>query len=211
MRALNRLTAAKVDKSPPGKYSDGGGLWLYKRPDGGAQWVLRVTIHKSRKEMGLGALQNVSLKEVRLEAEKWRAFARQNINPIKERDRQRREAAKASNTLESVALEAFEVRKAELRQDGKAGQWFIQLKLYVLPKLGRIPVEEIDQRDTKTTLAPIWHPKADTAKKAINRLGIVMQHAAAMGLDVDIQAVAKAKALLGKQRHIVTPIPALPW
>ncbi|NKW71799.1 integrase arm-type DNA-binding domain-containing protein [Rhodobacteraceae bacterium R_SAG10] len=211
MRALNRLTAVKVDKSPPGKYADGGGLWLYKRPDGGAQWVLRITIHGSRKEMGLGALQNVSLKEVRLEAEKWRAFARQNINPIKEREKQRRESAKASNTLADVALEAFDVRKAELRQDGKAGQWFTPLKLHVLPRLGRIPVEEIDQRDIKNTLAPIWHTKADTAKKAINRLGIVMQHAAAMGLDVDIQAVAKAKALLGKQRHTVTPIPALPW
>ena len=122
MRALNRLTATKVDKSPPGKYADGGGLWLYKRPDGGAQWLLRVTMYRSRKEMGLGALRDVSLKEARQEAEKWRAFARQNINPIKEREKQRREAAKASNTLADVALEAFEVRKAELRRDGKAGQ-----------------------------------------------------------------------------------------
>ena len=76
MRSLNRLTAVKADKSPPGKYADGGGLWLYKRPGGGAQWVLRITIHGSRKEMGLGALRDVSLKEARLEAERWRVYAR---------------------------------------------------------------------------------------------------------------------------------------
>ena len=201
----------KAETAKPGKYADGGGLWLYKRPDGGAQWVLRVTVHGSRKEMGLGAFREVSLKEAREQAEKWRAFARQDIDPIKERERQKRSAAKAANSLADVALEAFEVRKAELRQDGKAGQWFAPLKLHVLPKLGRVPIEEIDQRDIRNTLAPIWHEKADTAQKAISRLGIVIRHAAAMGLDVDIQAVAKARALLGKQRHTVTPTPALSW
>jgi integrase len=32
-----------------------------------------------------------------------------------------------------------------------------------------------------------------------------------MGLDVDIQATAKAKALLGKQRHKVSHTPSMPW
>ncbi|WP_366141393.1 hypothetical protein [uncultured Shimia sp.] len=30
-------------------------MWLYKRSDGGAQWVLRVTVFGKRREMGLGA------------------------------------------------------------------------------------------------------------------------------------------------------------
>ncbi len=45
----------------------------------------------------------------------------------------------------------------------------------------------------------------------MNRLGIVLQHAAALGLDVDLQATDKAKALLGAQRHKETHIPAMPW
>lgn len=83
-------------------------------------------------------------------------------------------------TLAMVALEAFEARKAELKNDGKSGRWFSPLELHVLPKIGRVPVEEIDQQDIKTTLAPIWHEKAETARKAMNRLGIVMRYAAAM-------------------------------
>lgn len=112
-------------------------------------------------------------------AEHWRSVVSQGKDPIKER--QRREAAKGDNTLASVAIEAFEARKAELKDDGKAGRWFSPLELHVLPKIGKIPVEEINQQDIKTTLAPIWHEKADTTRKTINRLGIVMRHAAGYG------------------------------
>lgn len=161
--------------------------------------------------MGLGSLQFVSLKEAREEAEKWRSVVRQGLDPIKERERQRREAVRGNHTLNVVAEEAFEARKAELKGDGKAGRWFSPLELHVLPKLGRVPVEEIDQLDVKNALAPIWHTKASTAKKAMNRLGIVLRHAAAMGLDVDIQATEKAKALLGKARHKPKHIPAMAW
>ncbi|MZR11647.1 DUF4102 domain-containing protein [Maritimibacter sp. DP07] len=210
-RALNKLTAAQVKNATPGKYSDGGGLWLHRREDGGAQWFLRVTVHGRRREMGLGSLTYVSLKEAREQADKWRRLARAGKDPIKERERERRLAAREDHTLASIAEEAFEARKAELKGDGKAGRWFSPLELHVLPKIGRVPIEEIDQRDIKNTLAPIWHTKADTARKAMNRLGIVMRHAAAMGLDVDIQATEKAKALLGKSRHKSKHVPALPW
>ena len=36
-----------------------------------------------------------------------------------------------------------------------------------------------------------------------NRLNLVLKHAVAMGLSVDLQAVEKARVLLGKQRHEV--------
>jgi len=50
------MSAAEVKNADPGKHSDGGGLWLVKRDTGGAQWVLRVTVHGRRREMGLGSL-----------------------------------------------------------------------------------------------------------------------------------------------------------
>lgn len=83
-------------------------------------------------------------------------------------------------------------------------------KLHALPKLGKVPVEEIDQQDIKNALAPIWHTKSATAKKAMGRLRIVLRRAAAMGLEVDMQATSKARAMLRKPRHKVTHIPALP-
>ena len=211
MREMNKLSAAFVKSAPEGKHCDGGGLWLHKRADGGAQWVLRVTVHGRRREMGLGPLSEVSLKDARDAADKWRATARDDKDPIKERDRQRREAARNLHLLQDIAVDAFESRKAELKGDGVAGRWFSPLELHVLPKLGKVPVADLDQRDIRDTLAPIWHAKADTARKAMNRLSICLKHAAALGLDVDLQATDKARALLGKHRHKPQNVPALHW
>ncbi|MBP2442862.1 tyrosine-type recombinase/integrase [Rhizobium leguminosarum] len=210
-RELNKLTALFVKNAAPGKHADGGGLWFHKREDGGGQWVLRVTVHGRRREMGLGSAAEVSLKDVRNEAAKWRAVARQNIDPIKERERLKREAARHLHLLEEIAEDAFNSRKAELKGDGTAGRWFTPLKLHVLPKLGKVPVAEVDQIDIRDTLTPIWHKKAETARKALNRLSICFKHAAALGLDVDIQAPEKARALLGQQRHKPANIPAMAW
>ena len=55
------------------------------------------------------------------------------------------------------------------------------------PALGRMPVTDLDQTDLKSVLGPIWHSKPEAARKALNRVGIVLRHAAAMGLDVDLQ------------------------
>jgi integrase len=211
MRAMNRLSARAVTALGPGKYADGAGLWLHKRDDGGGQWVLRVTVHGRRREMGLGSAAQVTLKEAREAAERWRGSVRSNLDPIKERERQRREAARNLHFLKDIALDAFESRKAELKGDGKAGRWFTPLELHVLPKLGGVPVADIDQKDIRDTLAPIWHSKADTARKAMNRLGLCLKHAAALGIDVDLQATDKARALLGKQRHTAEHIPAMAW
>ena len=210
-RAINRLSALAVRTAGPGKYADGGGLWLQKRDGGGGQWFLRVTVHGRRREMGLGSASEVSLKEARDAAAQWRAVVRAGADPIKERQRQRRDAARNLHLLADVARDAFEARKAELRGEGKAGRWFSPLELHVLPKLGKTPISEIDQVNIRDTLKPIWDAKAETAQKAISRLNIVFKHAAALGIEVDLQAIEKARILLGKSRHQKQHIPAMDW
>ena len=211
MRATNRLSSQFVKTAPVGKHCDGAGLWLVKRDDGGAQWVLRVTVHGRRREMGLGGYPALGLANARKLSERWRNVASAGRDPVKEREAEERAARREDITLEILTADAFESRKAELKGDGTAGRWLSPLTIHVLPKLGRVPVTDLDQRDIRDTLAPIWHTKADTARKAMNRLSIVMKHAAALGLDVDLQATEKAKALLGKTRHVPKNIPAMVW
>ncbi|MBB4077324.1 integrase [Bartonella fuyuanensis] len=211
MVLMNRLNARAVSTLGAGKYNDGAGLLLHKRKDGGAQWLYRYTIHGRRREMGLGALRDVSLKQARELATGWRAVLREGRDPIKEREKQKREAISNLHYLKDIALEAFESRKAELKGDGKDGRWFSPLQLHILPKLGCMPVSEITQTEIRNTLAPIWHTKAATANRALIRLNLCLKHAAALGLDVDLQATDKAKALLGKQRHKVINRPAMDW
>jgi len=205
------MSAAEVKTAEPGKHSDGGGLWLVKRDTGGAQSVLRVTVHGRRREMGLGPYPALSLRDTRDSAANWRTLGAQKVDPIKRREKERREAKRNLHILTDIAADAFESRKAELKGDGEAGRWWTPLKLHVLPKLGKVPVAEIDQTNIRDALAPVWHSKADTAKKTLNRLASCLKHGAALGLDVDLQATDKARVLLGKQRHKVTNVPSMPW
>ncbi|MEW9838345.1 tyrosine-type recombinase/integrase [Mesorhizobium marinum] len=211
MGALNKLVAKRLTTLPPGKHEDGGGLRLVRRADGGSWWVLRITTLGRRREMGLGSFPAVSLAEARRAADDARALVRSGKDPIKERDRNRREAIRNLHLLNEVAKDAFEARKTSLKGDGTAGRWFSPVELHILPKLGKMPVAEISQTDIRDCLKPIWRTKAKTAEKAIQRLSIILMHAAALGLNVDVQATAKARALLGHQDHTVEHVPALPW
>jgi hypothetical protein len=144
-RPKHKLTSAELKAKPPGKYSDGGGLWFHMRPDGGSQWFLRYTIFGRRHEMGLGGFPDVSLKAARDEADKWHAVLREGKDAIKERERQQREAENNMYILRDVALDAFESRKAELKGDGEAGRWFSPLELHVLPKLWEVTLVTLTQ------------------------------------------------------------------
>jgi len=211
MTAHNKLNAFLVKNKVAGKYCDGRGLWLVKSSKTTGKWILRYSILGKRREMGLGSIYDIPLKEARENAIKWRRMLKEGLDPIRERDRMLREAVKARPTFAMVAEDCFEARKAELKGDGKNGRWFSPLELHILPYIGRLEIEDVDQNDIKRALEPIWHKKAQTAKKATGRINIIMRHGAAMGLNVDMQAVEKARALLGAHRHKVKHIPAMPW
>jgi len=68
--------------------------------------------------MGLGPYPTVSLKEARIEAEKWQAVVRTGKDAVKERERLRRDAERNMHILRDVALDAFESRKADRRKCG---------------------------------------------------------------------------------------------
>lgn len=211
MTALNKLSAISVKTKGPGKYEDGGGLRLVKASKDSGKWVFRYTAYGRRREMGLGSLNDVSLRQAREVAAMWRTSVAVGKDPITERARKEREVASIDLSLATIAKEAFAARKAELKGNGTAGRWFSPLEIHVLPKLGKVPVTELHQTTIRDVLAPIWHTKADPAQKALYRLGIVLRYAAAKGIDVDLQATAKAKELLGKTLHVVEHIPSMAW
>lgn len=204
--ALRELAAKNLG---PGKYADGQGLWLWKRTREQGKWKLRIVVHGRRREMGLGRWPDVGIAEARAAAEEARKLCRAQKDPIAERLRAKR--IQVPLTVKEAVQGCFEARKAELKADGEAGRWMSPLKVHILPKLGKYPVVELDQHLLKETLSPIWHTKPEAAEKALNRVGLALKHAAALGLDVDLQATMKARALLGKQRHTVEHIPSMPY
>ena len=205
----NVLNQMKAKNLGPGKYSDGQGLWLVKRDKDAGKWILRVVVSAKRREMGLGRWPDVSIAEARERAATARKALRDGVDPIQARAKSKRVVKRL--TLKEAIDGCYKAKQAELKKDGTAGRWMSPLSSHIIPKLGSIPVEDIDQHALVDTLGPIWHNKPEAARKALNRVNLTLKHAVALGLDVDLQAPMKAKALMGKQRHEVTHIPSMPY
>ena len=205
----NVLNQMKAKNLGPGKFSDGQGLWLVKRDKHAGKWILRVVLSGKRREMGLGPWPDVSIAEARERAASARQTIRDGVDPIQERAKSKR-IVKRLPLMEAIDG-CYKAKQAELKNNGTAGRWMSPLSSHIIPKLGSIPVEDIDQHSLVDTLGPIWHDKPEVARKALNRVNLTLKHAVALGLNVDLQAPMKAKVLMGKQRHEVTHIPAMPY
>ncbi len=192
-----------------GKYADGQGLWLIKRSKIAGKWILRLVIDGKRREMGLGRWPDVEIAEARERAAKARRQLRDGLDPIEERNASRQKTKRL--TVTEAIHSCFEARQAELKGDGKAGRWMSPLVTHIIPAIGNMAVEDVDQHVVKKVLDPIWHEKPDSARKAMNRINLTLTHAAALGLEVDLQSTLKARALLGKQRHQTKHIPSMPY
>ncbi len=55
------LSAAFVPAAPPGRHTDGNGLFLYVQPTGTRSWIQRLVVRGRRRELGLGSVHLVSL------------------------------------------------------------------------------------------------------------------------------------------------------
>lgn len=209
MVLLNSLNHLKAKNLLEGKYADGQGLWLVKSDRERGKWVLRLVVQGKRREMGLGRWPDVAIAEARERAAEARKMLRSGTDPIELRAHARKRVERL--TVAQAVASCFEAKKAELKGDGEAGRWMSPLSVHVLPVIGKTAIEDVDQHVLKKVLEPIWHSKADTARKALNRISLTLKHAAALGLEVDLQATMKVRALLGKQRHVAGHIPSMPY
>ena len=126
-----KLTARKVETAKPGKYSDGGNLYLIVSKTGARKWVLRFTWRGRAKEMGLGSAVSVPLADARERAATARRKIAQGLNPIDERKRTKPKAVWATPPRRTAPTEAYEAERwlTELadwlgQQDYDLGAWF---------------------------------------------------------------------------------------
>jgi len=180
---LNAGFCIKTNK--PGRYNDGGGLYLLVRPDGSKAWVFRFRnrITGKQQDMGLGPYgqHQVSLADARIEAGKARALLRQSppLNPIEQRhqalqaallDRSRR------MTFKDCADAYIAAHKAVWRNPKHAAQWPASLNTYA-GILMPLPVEEIDTALVIKCLQPVWADRTETATRVRQRIEAILDWA----------------------------------
>lgn len=184
-RLSNRLTAVSVQRQKkPGRYADGGGLYLQVGPTGGKSWLFRYTRLGKAHEMGLGALNAVSLADAREAAAGARQTLAAGADPLEAREEERkRQEAEASNgmTFAECASAYIEAHKTGWRNEKHAAQWSSTIKTYAEPVLGALPVRAVDLDLVMKVLEPIWQTKPETAARLRGRIEAVLDWAAVRG------------------------------
>jgi integrase len=181
-----KLTAKRVAKllKRPGRYPDGDNLYLQVSRPGKASWLLRYERDARERMLGLGAIGTISLGEARERAKAARQQLLDNVDPIDRKRAQRAEraleAAKAMTFAQ--AAQAYYDRHEKTWKNAKhRAQFLSTLEMYVYPKIGNLPVGEIDTGLVLKCIEPIWSDKTETASRVRGRIENVLGWATVRG------------------------------
>ena len=172
----------------PRKMFDGDGLYLLvsptKKPGRGKSWRFKYFFDGKEKLLSLGSYPEISLAEARSRRDQARKLIANNIDPAKERQRQKLERAEQiANTVELVAKEWLH------RQEGVLAPKTIdmierRLANDVYPTIGNTPIADLVAREIlEKVLRPIEdRGTLETAHRVRGTLSQIMRYSVACGL-----------------------------
>ncbi len=185
---IHKLTAVQVKAlTKPGRYGDGGGLWLQVSQWGTKAWIFRFTLHGKARQMGLGSVKTgkgstgtFTLESARDRALQARQVVADGIDPI-EAKTARRLAAKAEVAKQITFREAAEryiaSHRAGWKNEKHGEQWTKTLENYALPVIGTLSVDAVETSHVLRVLEPIWTTKTETASRVRGRIEAVLDWA----------------------------------
>lgn len=188
-RARNRLTAVSVRNMVEiGYHHDGGGLYLQNSATKTKSWVLRYTLDKRVRYMGLGSANDWTLAEARERAHKYRQLLTDGIDPLTFREQERlhrvaqeKEATRLNRTFKECAFEYHKANAEDWKNAKHKDQWINTLTTYAFPTFGNTALSLLTRDQIRDALKPIWKTKAETASRVLQRIRTVVNYGAAMG------------------------------
>jgi integrase len=190
-RNFGRLTARQVANAKPPKgedridIRDGGNLILQvvrgKVGSFSRSWLFAYQLVGRRRWMGLGGLHTVSLKEARAKARSLRQMLIDGIDPLDQRQAQRRAliAEREKAATFKVDAEGYMALHEKGWSATHAHQWSASLKAFAYPKIGNMLVAEITSADVLRCVEPMWVSKNVTASRVLDRIALVLDYATA--------------------------------
>ncbi|WP_395622025.1 tyrosine-type recombinase/integrase [Sphingomonas daechungensis] len=167
-----KLTATSVKHAKPGRHSAGEGLYLLVSESGAKSWVLRVQFRGRRRDIGLGSIAELSLSEAKDKARELRKVAKIGRDPIAARDKVKIQIP----TFEDAAKACHEARSGGW-EERHANAFLSSLKQHAFPRIGRLFVDSVDEKDILAVLSPIWQDKPAAARKLRQRINTVLDFA----------------------------------
>jgi integrase len=213
-------SAREIDAlTEPGRYAVGHGLYLQiSNPWRTRAWVFRYQREGKARHMGLGSAEYVTLAQAREKAFALRQQMILNgVDPLEAKRVSRHErvlAGARDKTFRQCALDYIAAHEDGWRGDRSRKQWIESLTNHVFPKIGDMPVANVDVAAILSVLDPISREIPETAKRIKNRIANILDWAAARDLRSHDNPAKRAN-LLSKRRprakHFsAMPYPALP-
>ena len=168
----------------PGRYGDGGGLYLRVAPSGQKSWVFRYRVNGCQRDMGLGGYPAVSLKVARAKAAECRDMRARGLDPLDEREKQdqaAKEFAARAATFKECCDAYISGHEAGWKNSKHRQQWRNTLATYVHPTFGALPVQSVDTALVFKVLEPIWRNKPETAGRVRCRVESILDWAKVRG------------------------------
>jgi integrase len=197
-----QLTVKAIEAiSEPGRYPDGGGLYLVADNKSAKRWLLRVMVQGKRTDIGLGSYQLVGLSEARDLARAYVREARAGNDPrITLRKR-----VEATPDFETLARDYFKQHKARWKNEKHRSQWIGTLEQYAFPAFGKQPIDQITTPEIVAVLSPIWFDKHETARRLKQRIATVFDDAKGKGHFTGENPVAGVSASLKSDKRLRRP------
>lgn len=183
------LTVLKVRNAKPGRHVDGRGLCLVVKPSGSRTWVLRMQLNGQRRDYGMGSAYDVTLADARTAAAELRRRVRDGFDPVAERQKARR----IIPSFETVTRACHETL-GDGWKDGHHSRWLAGFERHVFPRIGKKPIDKVDNACVVEVLSPIWLEIPETARRILQRIGVVLDFAHIKGWlsnEVSLRSVRK--------------------
>ena len=182
------------------KLPDGGGLYLFITPAGGAVWRVKYRIQGKEKTYSIGPYPLVSLAAARVELTEVKALLLENKDPVVERRVNRAaNAANSENTFRTVAQEWLSMKQREW----SPGHYTKSARAFerdIYPTLGNLPIANITPAMVAKAVEDInKRDVLETATRILQHLNGVFRYAQAKGLCRD-NAAAPARELLPRKK-----------
>ena len=176
---MSALSDAKVRTlKAPGRYFDGGGLYLEVKPNGARYWRLKYRFGGKEKLLALGVYPEVSLKDARDRRDEARRELAGGADPAALRKAAKAQAEhEASNTLQAVAEDWLKHQAASWAPVTLAAIES-SFKADVYPEIGGRPMAQIKPREVVAVVKAIEaRGAAEAAARVLQRIRAVYRFA----------------------------------
>ena len=205
MAKITKLTAREVRRiTKPGRYLDGGGLYLMVAKAGSKTWVQRIAINGIPRDKGLGSVKKVSIGKARAAAAANRDAVKSGRDPFDDR----RKVRMGTPSFAIAAADWYEAHLPEWSSGKHKKNIMSQLRNHALPVIGDMPVDDITVDDIEDVLRPIWVDKHETARRVKQNMQKVFKRCEARG-QVKRNPVELVDELLGKPKRNVQHMKSL--